>query len=325
MEQCAASSQPPLARSMRNRFHGRTAVLTGAGSGFGLECARIAARLGMQVVLADVQQDALDRAAAELQAAGAQVLAFRLDVSQSNEVEALGLAVMQRFGAPHLVFNNAGVASGGLIWETSARDWEWVIGVNLMGVAHGIRVFTPLMLEAAKKDPSYSGHIVNTSSMAGLVSTPNMGVYTASKHAVVSMSETLYQDLALVTDQISASVLCPFFVPTGIHDSARNRPDETVAGPATTSQLIGQAMLDKAVNAGKVSAAEVAQKVFDAVAARQFYIYSHPQALGSAQVRVDDIVQGRNPSDPFRHKPELGEQLKRQLRALADSTNNTSR
>ena len=310
---------------MRNRFHGRTAVLTGAGSGFGLECARIAARLGMQVVLADVQQDALDRAAAELQAAGAQVLAFRLDVSQSGEVEELGLAVMQRFGAPHLVFNNAGVASGGLIWETSARDWEWVIGVNLMGVANGIRVFTPLMLEAAKKDPSYSGHIVNTASMAGLVSTPNMGVYSASKHAVVSMSETLYQDLALVTDQISASVLCPFFVPTGIHDSARNRPGETVAGPTTTSQLIGQAMLDKAVNGGKVSAAEVAQKVFDAVAARQFYIYSHPQALGSAQVRVDDIVQGRNPSDPFRYKPELGEQLKRQLRGLADSTNNTSR
>ena len=310
---------------MRNRFHGRTAVLTGAGSGFGLECARIAARLGMQVVLADVQQDALDRAAAELQAAGAQVLAFRLDVSQSGEVEELGLAVMQRFGTPHLVFNNAGVASGGLIWETSARDWEWVIGVNLMGVANGIRVFTPLMLEAAKKDPSYSGHIVNTASMAGLVSTPNMGVYSASKHAVVSMSETLYQDLALVTDQISASVLCPFFVPTGIHDSARNRPGETVAGPTTTSQLIGQAMLDKAVNGGKVSAAEVAQKVFDAVAARQFYIYSHPQALGSAQVRVDDIVQGRNPSDPFRYKPELGEQLKRQLRGLADSTNNTSR
>src|SRR4051794_28871880 len=125
-------------------FKGKTAVLTGAGSGFGLECARIGARLGMNLVLADVQQDALDRSAKEMREAGADVLAFRLDVSKAPEVEALGQAVQQRFGAPHLVFNNAGVGAGGLIWETSAKDWEWVLGVNLMGVAHGVRDFTPL-------------------------------------------------------------------------------------------------------------------------------------------------------------------------------------
>lgn len=299
---------------MITNFKGKTAVLTGAGSGFGLECARIGARLGMNLVLADVQQDALDKAAAEMTTAGAQVLAVRLDVSKAAEVEALGAAVLARFGAPHFVFNNAGVGAGGLIWENTLKDWEWVIGVNLMGVAHGVRVFTPMMLEAAKKDPVWQGHIVNTASMAGLLNAPNMGIYNVSKHAVVSMSETLYQDLALVTDQISASVLCPFFVPTGISQSQRNRPDELPAAKPTKSQLIGQAMSDKAVGSGKVTAADVAQKVFDAVVANQFYIYSHPKAIGSVQTRLEDILQARNPTNPFAHKPEIGIELKKALR-----------
>ncbi len=295
-------------------FKGKTAVLTGAGSGFGLECARIGARLGMNLVLADVQQDVLDKAAAEMTAAGAQVLALRLDVSKAAEVEALGQAVFARFGAPNFVFNNAGVGAGGLIWENTLKDWEWVIGVNLMGVAHGVRVFTPMMLDAAKKDPAWQGHIVNTASMAGLLNAPNMGIYNVSKHAVVSMSETLYQDLALVTDQISASVLCPFFVPTGISQSHRNRPGELEAAKPTKSQLIGQAMSDKAVGSGKVTAADVAQKVFDAIAANQFYIYSHPKAIGSVQTRLEDIMQARNPTNPFAHKPEIGIELKKALR-----------
>jgi NAD(P)-dependent dehydrogenase (short-subunit alcohol dehydrogenase family) len=295
-------------------FKNKTAVLTGAGSGFGLECARIGAKLGMNLVLADVQQDALDKAAAEMEALGAPVLAFKLDVSKAAEVEALGQAVLARFGAPHFVFNNAGVGAGGLIWENTVQDWEWVIGVNLMGVAHGVRVFTPMMLDAASKDPAYQGHIVNTASMAGLLNAPNMGIYGASKHAVVSISETLYQDLALVTEQISASVLCPFFVPTGITQSERNRPAATPAAKPTRSQLIGQAMTDKAVGSGKVSAAEVAQKVFDAIAANQFYIYSHPKSIGSVQTRMEDVLQARNPTDPFAHKPELGVELRRALR-----------
>ena len=299
------------------RFRNQTAVLTGAGSGFGLECARLGARLGMNLVLVDVQQDALDRAASEIAATGAPVLARRVDVSRASDMEALGAAVLERFGAPHLVFNNAGVGAGGLIWETSVKDWEWVLGVNLMGVAHGVRVFTPMMLAAAARDPQYRGHIVNTASMAGLLNPPNMGVYNVSKHAVVSLSETLYQDLALVTEQVSASVLCPFFVPTSISHSDRNRPDEFRDSDArpTRSQLIGRAMSDKAVGSGKVTAADVAQKVFDAVAARQFYIYSHPKALRSVQTRLEDIVQARNPTDPFADKPEIGTQLKHALRA----------
>jgi len=296
-------------------YRGRTAVITGAGSGFGLEASRIAASRGMNVVMADVQADALERAAAEIASTGAAVLPYRLDVSKAAEVEALGRAAAERFGAPHLVFNNAGVGAGGLIWENTAADWEWVIGVNLMGVAHGLRVFTPMMLAAAEKDPGYEGHIVNTASMAGLINAPNMGVYNVSKHAVVAMSETLYQDLRLVTDRIGASVLCPFFVPTGITESQRNRPDALAADQPTQSQLIGKAMNDRAVGRGKLSAADIARFVFDAVDADRFYIFSHPHALASVQTRLEDVVRGRNPTDPFAGKPEIGVELRAALRA----------
>jgi NAD(P)-dependent dehydrogenase (short-subunit alcohol dehydrogenase family) len=295
-------------------FQGRTAVITGAASGFGLEVSRIAAARGMAIVMADVQKDALDSAAAEIAALGAQVLPYQLDVSKAAEVEALGAATLARFGAPHFVFNNAGVGSGGLIWEVSLRDWEWVVGVNLMGVVHGVRVFTPMMLDAARRDPAYQGHIVNTASMAGLLNPPNMGVYNVSKHAVVSLSETLYHDLRLVSDQVTASVLCPYFVPTGITNSARNRPLEMKDERPTRSQIIARAMSDRAVSSGKVTAATVAQFVFDALAEEQFYIYSHPKALGNVQSRMEDIVAGRNPGDPFAQRPEIGEQLRKALR-----------
>ncbi|QNP48489.1 SDR family oxidoreductase [Diaphorobacter aerolatus] len=294
-------------------YSGKTAVLTGAASGLGLECARIAARLGMRLVLVDVQADALAAAEAEMKSLAADVLALRVDVSNAEEMDALGVAVRERFGAPHLVFNNAGVIATGLVWETSAREWDWVMGVNLRGVAHGVRVFTPMMLEAARADADWRGHIVNTSSMAGLLATPNMGVYNVSKHAVVALSETLYQDLQLVTGQIGASVLCPYFVPTGIARSERNRPDELNVSGATRSQQLGSQMLDKAVTHSRVTAEEVAQKVFDAVAANQFYIYSHPQAVGAVRTRMDDILQARNPSDPFAARPQLREQLQDQL------------
>ena len=300
---------------MINHFQGKTAVLTGAGSGFGLECARIGAKLGMNLVLVDVQQDALDKAESEMKALGVQVLARKVDVSNTEQMQALADAVKARFGAPHFVFNNAGVGSGGLVWENSVADWQWVLGVNLWGVVHGVRLFTPMMLEAAKADPAYQGHIVNTASMAGLLTPPNMGVYNVTKHAVVSLTETLYQDLALVTDQISASVLCPYFVPTGINNSERNRPAAMADEKPTKSQLIGQAMTDKAVGSGKVSAADVAQKVFDAVQAGQFYIYSHPHALGNVQQRMEAIVMGKNPPDPFAARPDVGQGLREALRA----------
>ncbi len=155
---------------------GHTAVITGAGSGFGLELARLGAQRGLNLVLTDVQADALDAVVAELKKQGAKVAALRGDVSRSEDVQALADLCMERFGAPHLVVNNAGVGAGGLIWEHTQKDWEWVLGVNLMGVAHGLRIFTPLTLAAAQADPQWRGHIVNVASMAGLLNAPNMGV-----------------------------------------------------------------------------------------------------------------------------------------------------
>ncbi len=300
---------------MISNFKGKVAVMTGAGSGFGLECAKIGAQLGMKLVLVDVQKDALDAAKAQMQALGAEVMARLVDVSNEGQMQALANDVQQTFGAPNFVFNNAGVGAGGLVWENTVADWEWLLGVNLWGVVHGVRLFTPMMLEAASKDPNFQGHIVNTASMAGLLTPPNMGIYNVTKHAVVALTETLYQDLKLVSDQISASVLCPYFVPTGISQSHRNRPSQLKAGKPTKSQLIGQAMSDKAVGSGKVSAADVAKMVFDAIEQDQFYIYSHPKALGNVQHRMEAIVQGHNPPDPFKERSDIGDKLRADLRS----------
>ncbi len=289
-------------------------MITGAASGFGREFATRGASLGMKLVLADVQVDALQKAEAELTEQGAQVLAVRCDVSKTEQVQALADAAMARFGAVHLLFNNAGVAGGGLIWENSQADWDWVLGVNLFGVIHGVRIFTPLMLECAKRDPSYEGHIVNTASVAGLQNAPTMGIYNVSKHAVVSLTETLYQDLRLVTASISASVLCPFFVPTGIHQSERNRPPEMHNDAApTVSQRAAQSFSEKAVVSGKISAAQIAEWTFDAIRDEQFYIFSEPESLINARKRMEDIVQQRNPYDPYEDAPHIRALLKAKL------------
>jgi NAD(P)-dependent dehydrogenase (short-subunit alcohol dehydrogenase family) len=299
---------------MKN-FKGKVAVITGGASGLGREFANRAAELGMQLVLADVQQDALDQARTELEARGVAVLAMLCDVRKGEQVQALADAAMEKFGAVHLVFNNAGVGSGGLIWENSEADWEWVLGVNVWGVIHGVRIFTRLMLDCARRDPGFEGHIVNTASMAGLLNAPTMGVYNVSKHAVVSLSETLYHDLQLVDAPIGASVLCPYFVPTGISQSHRNRPEDVkmTAGP-TASQAAAQAMTVKAVESGKVSAADVAKITFDAIAGGQFYIYSHPGALGNVAERMDQIVHQRNPADPYKATPHIREMLRSKMK-----------
>ena len=296
------------------KFEGRVAVITGGASGFGREFANIGAKLGMKLVLADVQQDALDKTVAELTAQGAQVIGVRCDVRKAEQVQALADATMDKFGAVHLVFNNAGVGSGGLVWENSIADWEWVLGVNLWGVIHGVRSFTPLMLECAKKEEGYEGHIVNTASMAGMLNAPNMGIYNVSKHAVVSLTETLFQDLHLIKAPIGSSVLCPYFVPTGISQSQRNRPDELKDDAApTASQLAAQAVSEKAVSSGKVTAADVAQRTFDAIRDNKFYVFSHPHALGNVQTRMEDIMLMRNPSDPYATAPQVWEMLRSKL------------
>lgn len=296
-------------------MRGRVAVITGAASGFGLEFARKAAGLGMKMALADVQEKGLADARSELESMGAEVLTVACDVRRGEQVQALADQVMDRFGSIHLLFNNAGVGSGGLIWENSEQDWEWVLGVNLWGVIHGVRIFTPLMLEAARRESGYEGHIVNTASMAGLLSAPTMGVYNVSKHAVVALSETLYQDLQLVGAPIGASVLCPYFVPTGISESHRNRPEELQNQAAPTpSQMIAQAMSQKAVSSGKVTAEAVAGRTFDAIREGRFYIFSHPEHLGNVRRRMEDIVSGTVPGDPFAEAPQIGQMLRDKLR-----------
>jgi NAD(P)-dependent dehydrogenase (short-subunit alcohol dehydrogenase family) len=299
-------------------FRDKVAVITGGASGLGRQFANIAAREGMKLVLADVQADALEQATAELRGQGASVIAQLCDVRKGEQVQALADAAVAEFGAVHLLFNNAGVGSAGLIWENTEADWEWVMGVNVWGVIHGVRIFTKLMLEAAAKDASFEGHIVNTASMAGLLNAPAMGVYNVSKHAVVSLSETLYHDLQLVGAPIGTSVLCPYFVPTGISQSHRNRPEDVrmTAGP-TASQIAAQVMTDKAVSSGKVSAEEVAEITFKAIADGQFYIYSHPDALAGVRLNLESVVAGTNPPDPYAATPQIRELLRAKIQGAS--------
>ncbi len=276
---------------------GRVAVITGAASGFGREFARLGASQGMKLILADVDGEGL--AALERELAGTPCITVLTDVSRAEDVANLAQRTMKEFGAVHLLFNNAGVGSGGLIWESSLADWRWVLGVNLWGVIHCIREFVPLMLAQ-----DCECHIVNTASVAGLLSPPGMGVYNVSKHAVVTLSETLFHDLRLAGSKIGASVLCPAFVPTGIHQSERNRPEELRnAEPLTASQRMAREATTKAVTSGRVTAAQVAELTFEAIRANRFYVLSHPKILDSVGLRLQDILELRNPSDPFTYKP----------------------
>ena len=293
---------------MKN-FQHKVAVITGAASGFGREFANIAAKLGMKLVLADVAPEPLDAAVVELKAQGAQVVGMRCDVSKGEEVEALAQLACDTFGGVNLLFNNAGVGSGGLVWENTVKDWEWVLGVNLWGVIHGVRVFTPLMLEQSKREADYEGHIVNTSSMAGLLSPQLMGAYNVSKHAVVALSETLFHDLNAVAggseSKIGCSVLCPAFVPTGISQSHRNRPDDLQNDAAPTESMkVAQKMTHKAVSSGKMSAADVARITFEAIRDNRFYILTHPKIMATVKLRLEDIAALQNPRDPFALKEE---------------------
>ena len=283
-------------------LNGKVAVITGAGSGFGREFARLGAREGMKLVLADVQREALDAIVAELGGAGAEVVGEVVDVADSGQVAQLADRAFQAFGPVHLLMNNAGVGGGGYLWENTDKDWNWVLGVNLMGVVHGIQHFVPRMLEANRHGTP--GHIVNTASMAGWLAAPLMGVYNVSKHAVVALTETLYHDLRLAESTIGVTALCPAFVPTGIADSHRNRP-KTLANPAppTTSQRMAQAASEKAVSSGRMTAEQVAQMTFDAVRENRFYVFTHPQILPTVQARFEAALRGDAPADPFAGKP----------------------
>ncbi len=296
-------------------FQSKTALITGAASGLGLEFAKLGARMGMHLLLVDINEHALKAANDELESIvqasslGGSSNHFVVDVSDPVAMAVLSQQIVAEHSTPNLIMNNAGIVGGGLIWEHTAQDWERVLKVNVWGVINGVTLFTPLMLAAAERDPKWRGHIVNTASMAGLLTPPNMGIYNVSKHAVVALTETLYQDLRLVSSQVGASVLCPYFVPTAINQSFEDSKDTS-----TRSQIISKQMLDKAVGSGKVSAQDVAKRVFEAVAANQFYIFSHPQALGNVQKRMQSILDNTQPPDPFALRPEIGEDLRNALK-----------
>jgi NAD(P)-dependent dehydrogenase (short-subunit alcohol dehydrogenase family) len=273
-------------------FKERVAVVTGAASGIGFGMAERFARAGMKVVLADVEEEPLARAARDLQARGAAALAVPTDVAQAAAVDALAAATLDAFGAVHVVCNNAGV-SGEMIptWEQALETWSWVLGVNLWGVIHGIRTFTPILLAQGTE-----GHIVNTASMAGLVSLPFGAIYHASKHAVVTISESLHWELEMLGAKVKASVLCPGWVRTRIIDSDRTRPQALKSPrPLTEGQQAFRQMARQLVGAG-IPAAEVAERVFAAIRDERFYVFPHPEMLGLVRERTETVLAQRNPT-----------------------------
>jgi NAD(P)-dependent dehydrogenase (short-subunit alcohol dehydrogenase family) len=275
-------------------------VITGAASGFGRAFAQKGAALGMKLVLADVDGDALGDVVETLTAMGADAIAVPTDVSDGAAVEALAHRTLDAYGKVHLLFNNAGVGTSGFIWEMSENDWSWVFGVNVMGVAHGVRVFTPIMLR--QNEPA---HIVNTASVAGLISPPAMGVYNASKHAVVALTETLYHDLRRAGSAVRCSLLCPAFAPTGIAEAERARPPRwRNEAPPSASRVLAGRELRKAVRAGRLSAADIADAAFDAVRDDRFYVITHPSIMASVRARHEDIERTRAPSDPSVPPPD---------------------
>jgi len=271
---------------------GKVAVVTGAASGIGRELALACAAEGARLAIADVDEKGLAETA-RLLPPGCESIQVRCDVSKALDLEALAGRTYERFGAANVVFNNAGVAVAGPVWSAPLDEWKWVLDVNLMGVVHGIHAFVPRML-AAKTE----GHVVNTASVAGLLSVPGSGVYCASKHAVVSLSECLHHDLRMAGSNIGVSVLCPAWVATGIADSERNRP----AALAERNPLAApyEENVRKAVASGKLSAAQVARITVDAVKANRFYVLPHQKIKASIEQRMRDILDEREPVDVSR-------------------------
>ena len=275
-----------------NDLKNKVAVITGAADGIGKAIARRAAFEGMKLVLADIDGAKLEATISEFTAQGVEVFGIRTDVSKGPDVDALAAATIARFGDVHLLVNNAGVALAKTAWEATLSDWEWVLGVNLYGVIHGIRAFLPTMLAKGE-----AGHIVNVASVAGLISSPSFATYNVSKHGVVTLSEGLHHDLAMRGSKINVSVLCPAWVKTRLIDSERNRErserTDLKSVDKVTSQIAGSIM--KAVDHG-IDPKEVAEAVFEAIRAKRFYILTHPTTKAAVRIRMEDILLDRNPT-----------------------------
>jgi NAD(P)-dependent dehydrogenase (short-subunit alcohol dehydrogenase family) len=271
-------------------LRGKVAVVTGGASGIGRAMAARFAREGMRIVIADVEEKALSETRATLAGAGVDVLGVRTDVSKWEDVEALARRTYEAFGAAHIVCNNAGIGSGGLTWELSLADWQWTLGVNLWGVIHGLRAFVPRLIAQGE------GHVVNTASIAGMITAPGMSPYCASKHAVVAISECLQHDLALAAGgKVKVSVVCPAWVKTNIADSERNRPEslpQRESKERSPQQEMMQQMVRAAI-AGGIPPEEVADAVLRAVQEERFYVLTHEDTKKSVERRMRGILEGK--------------------------------
>ena len=273
---------------------GKVAAVTGAASGLGRSMALAFAAEGMDLALADVDEVNLSSLQEEVLAKGVRTITLKVDVSNAQQVEIFRDQTLTRLGGVHVVCNNAGVSPLGAVWENSAADWQWILGVNLWGVVHGVRAFAPHLIAQDE------GHIVNTASVSGLISPPGSGAYNVTKHAVVALSESLHHDLRERNSKVGVSVLCPAYVPTGIVDSERNRPKDLPLSTKSEATLAREAMLRKAVTSGKVSADQVAQAVVAAIRDERFYILTHPRIKGAIQARMEDVLNDRAPRDPLK-------------------------
>ncbi|HSS26685.1 MAG TPA: SDR family NAD(P)-dependent oxidoreductase [Usitatibacter sp.] len=278
---------------------GKTAVVTGAGSGIGRELAVACAGEGMSLALADIDEKGMQETSLEIAKLGGRSESFRCDVSKAADVDLLAAHAWDRFGAVHLVFNNAGVAVGGPAWTATLEDWQWTLGINLMGVVHGVRSFIPRMLVQGGEC-----HMVNTASVAGLVDIAGSAVYCVSKHGVVALSECLFQDLRVAKSSIGVSVLCPAFVNTGIGESDRNRPADLAATNPLGAPY--REAVREALKHGRLSAADVAREALEAVKAKRFYILTHGKIKGAIEARMHDILEERSPTDVSRPIPAAG-------------------
>lgn len=275
---------------MKN-FEDRVAVVTGGASGIGRGMAERFGAEGMKIVLADIEQGALDRAVEELRSKGVRAAGVVCDVASAEQVGELARRSVEAFGGVHIICNNAGVASDPVpSWEQTEKDWQWVLNVNLMGVIHGIRAFVPIMLAQGDE-----GHVVNTASLAGLLAMPQAAPYHASKFAVVGISESLYLEFLAIQSRLRVSVLCPAWVRTNIMESSRNRPADLSNGFERQESAWAQAY-KKRIHVEGLTTEYVSQRVFEAVRDEQLYILTHPEFMDAIRWRMENILAERNPT-----------------------------
>lgn len=273
-------------------FNGKVAIVTGAASGIGLAIAKRCAKEGMKVVLADIDEPSLIKVKEELKCFQTDLLAVPCDVSNGRDIQLLSKKTMECFGKVDLIFNNAGVSTGSLLWENSVEDWKWVLGVNLFGVINSIKTFVPIMLKQNNEC-----HIINTASIAGLTSAPGNSIYSVSKHGIINISESLYYELKLAKAKVDVSVVCPGFVKTRLSDAERNRPEELKSFESVQSpqkQMINH-MFNEGVSNG-ISPEIVSEKIFEGIKAKKFYIFTDDDCKLMIKQRMEDILNENNPT-----------------------------